>query len=93
MAPINSEPECWNCRHFLRGEKHKTCALHSVILPTEKGPHLICTAWEHASDAAHAVTWWRRRYLTDNGMLYRYVLYSSEAPLPLSPFRKLERAS
>jgi hypothetical protein len=93
MAPVNSEPECWNCRHFLRGDKHKSCVRHGVLLPMDLGPHLICTAWELESDATGTVAWWRRRYLTDNDTLYRYVIYSAEAPLPLTPFKKLERAS
>ena len=92
MAPVNTEPECWNCRHFVRGDK-KICSLHQVILPVENGPHLICMRWEHESDPAHAITWWRRKFLTDNGMLYRYLLFSSESPLPLAPFRKLEPVS
>jgi hypothetical protein len=90
---MNSEPECWNCRHFVRGEHDNICTVHSVILPTKKGPHLICTAWEHTSDAAHAITWWRRRYLRDDTILYRYVIYSSEIPQPLARFCTLERAS
>jgi hypothetical protein len=93
MAPINTEPECWNCRHFRREAQRKACGLHRVILPTNKGPHLICTAWEHAADAAHVVTWWRRRHLRDDAMLYRYILYSSELPQPLARFSALERAS
>ncbi len=91
MAPINSEPECWSCRHFERGEQKKTCTLRGVILPTDKGPHIICTRWEHASDASHAIAWWRRKYLTDDGMLYRYVIYSQERPRPLAPFKTLAR--
>lgn len=93
MAPINTEPECWNCRHFVRGEARKLCTLHQVILPTEKGPHLICTAWAHGADAARAITWWRRRHLRDDATLYRYVLYSNEPPQPLARFSSLPRAS
>lgn len=92
MAPLNTEPECWNCRHFRRGDARKTCALHRVVLPTDKGPHLICSAWTHAADGKHGVTWWHRKYLVDDAMLYRYPLYSRERPRPLAPFRTLEAA-
>lgn len=93
MVPLNTEPECWNCRHFLRGEDQKICTLHHVILPTDKGPHLICSHWAHAADWKHAVMWWHRKYLTDDGVLYRYQLYSPEPPRPLAAFKKLEASS
>jgi hypothetical protein len=90
MAPINSEPECWSCRHFERGLENKRCTLHGVVLPTDKGPHIICTRWEHQSDADHAITWWRRKYLTDDTVLYRYMIYSKEVPRPLARFSTLD---
>lgn len=94
MSPVNSEPECWNCRHFRRGDARKVCALHRVVLPTDKGPHLICSRWSHAADwTQHTVAWWHRSYLRDAGMLYRYQLYSSEPPRPLAAFRALTPAS
>lgn len=93
MAALNTEPECWNCRHFQRGATHNSCILHRVILPTDKGPHLICSHWAHAADWRHTVTWWHKRHLIDSGMLYRYQLYSQEPPRPLAAFRELEAAS
>lgn len=90
---LNPEPECWNCRHFRTDARRRICALHQVVLPMERGPHLVCTRWQHPGDGRGAVVWWRRRYLRYDSLLYRYAPFGAEIPRPVAPFRALPMAS
>lgn len=86
---LNPEPECWNCSHFVRDDGRKWCRLHRVVLPMERGPHLVCTRWAHEADGRGAVIWWHRRHLRYDSLLYRYLPFGAEPPRPVAPFRAL----
>jgi len=90
MAPVNHEPECWNCRHFRNEAERKVCLLHGVVLPMERGPHLVCTRWSHREGGR--VLWWRWRDLRYDSLLYRYLPFGAEPPRPVAPFRALPPA-
>jgi hypothetical protein len=90
---VNPEPECWNCRHFLDEGLRKVCRLHEVVLPMERGPHLICSRWQHRADSQRSVVWWHRRFLRYDSLLYRYSPFGAEPPRPAAPFRALPPAS
>ena len=86
-----NEPECWTCAYFIIVGDKKCCVKHQVELPVDKGPYLICPSWHSINEGNEKILNWCKKNSPEEGSLYVYKLYSSEAPRVIALFSEMPK--